>query len=177
MPTPRRQIRILAIDDDTAMLDWLTVLFETVGHETRTVSDGGGARALLATWQPDVVVTDLLLPDIDGSELVEWITRLEAAIPVIVLTGQGNIPRSVEAVKAGAFDFLEKPIDGERLLDKLEKAIKQRSLMDENEQLKQKLQDRYKFQNVVGKSTKMQELFELVESVAASEANILIQGE
>ena len=96
---------------------------------------------------------------------------------MIVITGQGNIPRSVEAVKAGAFDFLEKPVDAERLLDKLEKAIKQKSLIDENEQLKAKLQDRYKFQNVIGKSKKMQELFELVESVAASEANILIQGE
>ena len=96
---------------------------------------------------------------------------------MIVITGQGNIPRSVEAVKAGAFDFLEKPVDAERLLDKLEKAIKQKTLIDENEQLKAKLQDRYKFQNVIGKSKKMQELFELIESVAASEANILIQGE
>src|ERR1700694_5848718 len=91
MPTPRRQIRVLAIDDEIAMRDWLTMLFETVGHETRTVSDGGGARALLATWQPDVVVTDLLLPDIDGAELIEWMTRLEAGMPVIVLTGQGTI--------------------------------------------------------------------------------------
>src|SRR6266849_7126769 len=142
MPTPRRQIRILAIDDDTAMLDWLTVLFETVGHETRTVSDGGGARALLATWQPDVVVTDLLLPDIDGSELVEWITRLEAAIPVIVLTGQGDIPRSVEAVKAGAFDFLEKPADPAHLLNRLENAITRKTLIDANAELTRRLRGR-----------------------------------
>ncbi|MGH9809869.1 MAG: sigma-54 dependent transcriptional regulator, partial [Terriglobia bacterium] len=103
--------------------------------------------------------------------------QLDPEAEVIVITGQGNIPSSVEAVKAGAFDFLEKPVDAERLLDKLEKAIKQKTLMDENEQLKAKLQDRYKFQNVIGKSKKMQELFELIESVAASEANILIQGE
>jgi len=177
MPTPRRQIRILAIDDDTAMLDWLTVLFETVGHETRTVSDGGGARALLATWQPDVVVTDLLLPDIDGSELVEWITRLEAAIPVIVLTGQGNIPRSVEAVKAGAFDFLEKPIDGDLLLDKIEKAFRQKTLVEQNDHLRQQLPDGRPFRGVIGTSEKMRRLFELVDCVAPSEANVLIQGE
>ncbi len=119
----------------------------------------------------------MLLPDVDGIELVRRFKRLDPEAVVIVVTGQGNIPRSVEAVKAGAFDFLEKPIDADRLLDKLEKGIKQKTLIDENEQLKQKLQDRYKFQNVVGKSKKMQELFELVESVAASEANILIQGE
>ncbi|HEY3044544.1 MAG TPA: sigma-54 dependent transcriptional regulator, partial [Vicinamibacterales bacterium] len=123
------------------------------------------------------VITDMLLPDVDGIELVRKFKQLEPESEVIVITGQGNIPRSVEAVKAGAFDFLEKPVDADRLLDKLEKAIKQKSLMDENEQLKQKLQDRYKFQNVIGKSKKMQELFELIESVAASEANILIQGE
>jgi DNA-binding NtrC family response regulator len=118
-----------------------------------------------------------MLPDVDGIELVRKFKQADAEAEVIVITGQGNIPRSVEAVKAGAFDFLEKPVDAERLLDKLEKAIKQKTLIDENEQLKQKLQDRYKFQNVIGKSKKMQELFELIESVAASEANILIQGE
>src|SRR5213080_5120294 len=119
----------------------------------------------------------MLLPDVDGIELVRKFKQIDGEAEVIVITGQGNIPRSVEAVKAGAFDFLEKPVDADRLLDKLEKAIKQRTLIDENEQLKAKLQDRYKFQNVIGKSKKMQELFDLIESVAASEANILIQGE
>src|SRR5213076_447397 len=103
--------------------------------------------------------------------------QTDAESEVIVITGQGNIPRSVEAVKAGAFDFLEKPVDADRLLDKLEKAMKQKSLIDENEQLKAKLQDRYGLHSVVGKAKKMQELFDLIESVAASEANILIQGE
>jgi DNA-binding NtrC family response regulator len=123
------------------------------------------------------VVTDLMLPDMDGIELVRKFKALEPEIEVLVVTGQGNIPRSVEAVKAGAFDFLEKPIDAERLLDKLGKALKHKSLADENEQLKSKLQERYKFQNVIGKSKKMQELFDLIEAVAASDANILVQGE
>jgi DNA-binding NtrC family response regulator len=168
---------MLAIDDETAMLDWLKVLFETAGHETRTASNGAGARALLATWQPDVVVTDLLLPDIDGSELVEWITRLEAGIPVIVLTGQGNIPRSVDAVKAGAFDFLEKPIDGDLLLDKIERAFRQKTLVEQNDRLRRQLHDRRPFRGVIGTSEKMRRLFELVDCVAPSEANVLIQGE
>jgi DNA-binding NtrC family response regulator len=80
-------------------------------------------------------------------------------------------------VKAGAFDFLEKPVDEHLLLDKLDKAITQRRLIDENQQLKQQLEDRYRFQNIVGRSARMRDLFDLVDSVAASDANILIQGE
>jgi DNA-binding NtrC family response regulator len=143
----------------------------------RTALIGARGEELFRTWRPDAVVTDMLLPDVDGIELVRRFKATDPEAVVIMITGQGNIPRSVEAVKAGAFDFLEKPVDADRLLDKLEKAIKQKTLIDENEALKQKLQDRYKFQNIVGKSKKMQELFDLVESVAASEANILIQGE
>jgi DNA-binding NtrC family response regulator len=174
---PKRKGRVLAIDDEPAMTEWLRILLEHAGYEVRTALIGTRGEELFRAWRPDVVVTDMLLPDVDGIELVRTFKQLDPEAEVIVITGQGNIPRSVEAVKAGAFDFLEKPVDAERLLDKLEKAIKQKALVDENEQLKQRLQDRYKFQNVVGKSQKMQELFELVESVAASEANILIQGE
>ncbi len=173
----KRKKRVLAIDDEPAMTEWLKILLEHAGYEVRTALIGTRGEEIFKTWRPDAVVTDMMLPDVDGIELVRKFKQLDPEAEVIVVTGQGNIPRSVEAVKAGAFDFLEKPIDAERLLDKLEKAIKQKTLIDENEQLKAKLQDRYKFQNVIGKSKKMQELFELVESVAASEANILIQGE
>jgi DNA-binding NtrC family response regulator len=159
------------------MTEWLKTLLEHAGYDVKTALVGTRGEELFRTWRPDAVVTDMLLPDVDGIELVRRFKQAEAEVEVIVITGQGNIPRSVEAVKAGAFDFLEKPIDADRLLDKLEKAIKHKALVDENEQLKQRLQDRYKFQNIVGRSRKMEELFELVESVAASEANILIQGE
>src|SRR5436190_1418096 len=173
----KRKKRVLAIDDEPSMTEWLKILLEHAGYEVKTALIGTRGEEIFKTWKPDAVVTDMLLPDIDGIELVRKFKQLDPESEVIVITGQGNIPRSVEAVKAGAFDFLEKPIDAERLLDKLEKAIKQKSLVDENELPKQKLQDRYKFQNVIGKSKKMQELFELIESAAASEANILIQAE
>src|SRR5262245_24533697 len=176
MVATRRKKRILAIDDEPAMTEWLKILLEHAGYEVRTALIGTRGEELFKAWRPDAVVTDMLLPDVDGIELVRKFKQLEPESEVIVITGQGNIPRSVEAVKAGAFDFLEKPVDADRLLDKLEKAIKRKSLMDENEQLKAKLQDRYKFQNVIGKSKKKEELFELGQSVAASQANILIQG-
>src|SRR5437667_66546 len=173
----KRKKRVLAIDDEPAMTEWLKILLEHAGYEVKTALIGTRGEELFKTWRPDSVITDVMLPDVDGIELVRKFKQIDPEAEVIVITGQGNIPRSVEAVKAGAFDFLEKPVDAERLLDKLKKAIKQKTLLDENEQLKQRLQDRYKFQNVIGKSKKMQELFDLIESVAASEANILIQGE
>jgi DNA-binding NtrC family response regulator len=158
----KRKKRVLAIDDEPAMTEWLKILLEHAGYEVRTALIGTRGEELFKTWRPDAVITDMMLPDVDGIELVRKFKQVDAEAEVIVITGQGNIPRSVEAVKAGAFDFLEKPVDAERLLDKLEKAIKQRSLIDENEALKAKLQDRYKFQNVIGKSKKMQDLFELI---------------
>src|SRR3954467_15047351 len=173
----KRKKRVLAIDDEPSMTEWLKILLEHAGYEVKTALIGTRGEEIFKTWRPDAVVTDMMLPDIDGIELVRRFKKLDPEAEMIVITGKGKFRRSVEAVKAGAFDFLEKPIDADRLLDKLEKAIKRKSLVDENELLKQKLQDRYKFQNVIGKSKKMQELFELIESVAASEANILIQGE
>jgi DNA-binding NtrC family response regulator len=173
----RRKKRVLAIDDEPAMAEWLKILIEHAGYEVRTALIGARGEEIFRAWHPDAVVTDLKLPDIDGIELVRKFKQLAPETEVIVVSGQGNIPRSVEAVKAGAFDFLEKPVDADRLLDKLEKAIKQKTLISENERLKQKLQDQYKFQNIIGKGQKMQELFDLVESVAASGANILVQGE
>src|SRR5579862_1984970 len=148
--SPTTNKRVLAVDDEPAMVGWLSLLLEDAGYDVRTALSGTRGEELFRAWRPDAVVTDMMLPDVDGIELVRRFKRIEPDVEVIVVTGQGNIPRSVEAVKAGAFDFLEKPVDGERLLDKLEKAIRQRVLVDENQQLKQKLQDRYRFENVIG---------------------------
>ena len=104
------------------MTEWLKILLEHAGFEVRTALIGTRGEEIFKTWRPDAVVTDMMLPDVDGIELVRRFKQLDPEAEVIVITGQGNIPRSVEAVKAGAFDFLEKPIDAERLLDKLEKA-------------------------------------------------------
>ena len=122
----KRKRRVLAIDDEPAMTEWLKMVIEADGYEVRTALIGTRGEEIFKTWRPDAVVTDMMLPDVDGIELVRRFRQLDPEAEVIVITGQGNIPRSVEAVKAGAFDFLEKPIDADRLLDKLEKAIKRK---------------------------------------------------
>src|ERR1700681_61103 len=172
----KRKKRVLAIDDEPSRTEWLKILLEHAGFDVRTALIGTRGEEIFKTWRPDAVVTDMMLPDVDGIELVRRFKQLDPEAEVIVITGQGNIQRSVEAVKAGAFDFLEKPIDADHLLAKVAKAVKQRSLADENESLKQRLHDRFKLNNVIGKSRTMQDFFDLVESVAASDANVLIQG-
>jgi DNA-binding NtrC family response regulator len=173
----KRRKRVLAIDDEPAMTEWLKVVLEHANYEVRTALIGVRGEELFRTWRPDAVLTDMMLPDIDGIELVRRFKEINPQAEVIVVSGQGNIPRAVEAIKAGASFFLEKPIDADGMLALLDKAMERTELQAENLQLKQKLQERYKFGNIIGRSKKMEELFELVESVAASEANILIQGE
>ena len=118
----KRKRRVLAIDDEPSMTEWLKILLEHAGYEVKTALIGTRGEEIFKTWHPDAVITDMMLPDIDGIDVVRKCKQLDPEVEVIVITGQGNIPKSVEAVKAGAFDFLEKPIDQERLLDKLEKA-------------------------------------------------------
>jgi DNA-binding NtrC family response regulator len=175
--TTKRKKRVLVIDDEPAMTEWLKILLEHAGYEVRTALIGARGEEIFKSWRPDAVVTDMMLPDVDGVDLLAKLKQTNTETEFIVISGHGSIPKAVDAIKAGASYFLEKPIEADGILALLEKAIERRDLQTENEQLKQKLQDRYRFGNIIGRSKKMQDLFELVESVAASEANILIQGE
>lgn len=175
--TVKRKKRVLVIDDEPAVTEWLKILLEHAGYEVRTALVGVRGEEIVRTWRPDAVVTDMVLPDVDGVDLVGKLKQIHADSEMIVISGHGSIPKAVDAIKAGASYFLEKPIEADGILALLEKAIERRDLQDENEQLRAKLTDRYRYANIIGKSKKMQELFDLVESVAASEANILIQGE
>ena len=173
----KRGPRVLAIDDEPAMTSWIKSLLEQSGYEVSTAEVGALGQERLKAWRPAAIVTDLVLPDIDGVELIRRLKEADPDVAVIVLSGQGDVPRSVQAVKAGAFDFLEKPVDPELLLDRLAKAISQTAMVDENTRLKKRLENRGVYQRIVGRSDRMRALFELVDCVAPSEANILIQGE
>jgi len=172
----KRGPRVLAIDDEPAMTSWIKTVLEQHGYEVTTAEVGALGQERLKTWRPAAIVTDLVLPDVDGVEHIRKLKELDPDVAVIVLSGQGDVPRSVEAVKAGAFDFLEKPVDPDLLLDRLAKAISETRLVDENTRLKKRLDERA-FQHIVGASDRMRALFEMIACVAPSEANILIRGE
>ena len=175
--TTKKRRRVLAIDDEPAMTEWLKMVIEAEGYEVRTALIGTRGEEIFKQWRPDVVVTDLMLPDLDGIALLRRLKDIDPSPEVIIISGQGTLARAVEAGQAGAFFFLEKPVSQDGLIDLIRRAIEQTQARAEHKQLKEQIRGQYSFANIVGQSKKMKELFELVESVAASDANILIQGE
>ncbi len=159
------------------MAEWLSAVVARAGYDTRTAVRGAEAMEVFATWLPDAALVDLILPDANGADLVRHFKSLQPRTEVLVISGQGSIPRAVEAIKAGASYFLEKPIDADGVLALLERAIERMDVEAENASLRRQLRDRYQFENIIGRSRKMRELFDLVAAVADSEANVLIQGE
>ena len=172
-----RTRRVLVVDDEPDMADWLATVVARAGYETRVATRGAEAEELFAAWLPDAALVDLVLPDVSGAELVGRLKNLQPRTEVLVISGQGSIPRAVEAIKAGASDFLEKPIDADTVVAMLSRAIERTDLEAENLALKRQLRDRYQFENIIGRSRRMRELFDLVAAVADSEANVLIEGE
>jgi DNA-binding NtrC family response regulator len=169
---------MLVVDGDSGMFPWLQRVVESEPFEVRGAISGlQGEEIYRQCWRPHIVLTDLALPDGDGIELVQRLKRVDPEPEVIVIGGQGTITRAVEAGRAGAFSFLERPVSEEGLLDLLGKAAARIDEQAEHQQLRERLRGQYGFTNVLGQSQAMTELLELVESVARSDANILIQGE
>ena len=174
----KRRRRVLAIDDEPAMTEWLRMVIEADGYDVRTALIATRGEEIFKQWRPDVVVTDLMLPDLDGIALLRRLKEIDPTPEIIIIGGQGTLARAAEAGQAGAFFFLEKPVTQDGLLDMIRRAIGQTQEKAEHKQLREQVRGgQYSFNNIIGQSRKMTDLFELVESVAPSDANILIQGE
>ena len=169
--------RILIIDDEPDMLSGYANILKALGNKPVPVSDGNIAIDLLNEEEFDLVFCDLLMPDIDGMQIIEAAQKLAPQTPIIIFSAYGTIDRAVAAMKAGAFDFIEKPFDTDRLKILIEKGLRQRNLYKEHRNLVKQLEDKYRIDNIIGKSPAMKSVFEMIESVSQSEANILITGE
>ena len=178
--TERR--RVLVVDDEPAITDWLKMVMEqgpsAVQYDVRSAPTGARAEEIFRSWRPDVVLLDLVLPDIDGIALLRQMKSIDSSPELIVISGVGTITRALEAGQAGAFFFLEKShLDPAGLLSILDRATGLQLERAQHQRLKEQMRDQYAFSNLIGKSKKMRELFDLVEAVAESDANILLQGE
>jgi DNA-binding NtrC family response regulator len=170
--------RVLIVDDESDVLDTWTRIIERDGHVCTSTTDGERALALLESERPDVVLTDLRMPGIDGMAVLARAIELDPDAMVIVLTGHGTVEAAVEAMRAGAFDFLLKPLpSNDALRLAVDRALGRRRLLEENRRLREPLAPRVGFDKIVGKSSSMVAVFDLVHRAARSEANILIQGE
>ncbi|MDR3792349.1 MAG: sigma-54 dependent transcriptional regulator [Terracidiphilus sp.] len=168
---------ILVIDDEAGIRESLEVLLTLEGYTTEMAVDGEEGLHKLEASTYDLVLLDLALPGQSGLELLPQIKAMHPELPVIMLTAYGTVDNVVEAIRAGAENFVQKPWDNEKLLADIRSAIARRRAEEENLQLKRTLKQRYNFSNIVGKSEIMLKVFDLVAQVAPSRSTVLIQGE
>ncbi len=171
------QEKVLIVEDEENERTGLAELVSAWGYRTETAKDGLEGLEKMATWFPGIVITDFRMPRMDGMELLQRIADQPQQTAVILLTAQGSIDVAVDAMKAGAYDFIQKPVDTARLKQILQNAARQRGTAIELEATKRKLRDTGVFGQMVGSSKEMQEIFHLVEMVAPSTASVLITGE
>ncbi|MCK4294725.1 MAG: sigma-54-dependent Fis family transcriptional regulator [Planctomycetes bacterium] len=171
-----RDKNILVIDDDKIILDSLCEFLSLEGFEAVGAETFKGALARLEEESYCLVITDVNLPDGDGLELLHTIGRNYPQTVVIVITGYGTIESAVQAIKLGAYDYLTKPIVDDELRLGVERAIKQQSLMSENENLRLQLEQKYSLENIISHHYKMAKIFDLIEAVADSKTTILMAG-
>jgi len=169
--------RILVVDDEEVMRDSLTDWLREDGYEVLAVEDGFQALEVAQQGEWNVMLVDLKMPKMDGLEVIREIRRLKLDIPAIIITAYATVDTAVAAMKEGAYDYVVKPFSPEELGMIIRKIIEHQNLVKENVLLRKELTRRYEFQDMVGKSPRMEAVFELVKTVAPTKSTVLIQGE
>ncbi|MCB0281408.1 MAG: sigma-54-dependent Fis family transcriptional regulator [Calditrichae bacterium] len=169
--------RILLVEDLPDALELMVDLFSNKGYEVDTATNGVEAIRAIKNKEPDIIVSDIQMPVMDGMELLKNVTKDYPYIPVIMVTAYATIDSAVEAMKIGAKDYITKPLRLDEILAKVERISQLNSLIKENEFLLNKLQQKYDFTNIIGKTDKIKQLFTLVQDVASTNTTVLIRGE
>ncbi len=169
--------RVMIVEDEVHALHGLAELVSSWGYETEMAGDGQEALDKLSGWQPGIIVTDLKMPRMNGLELLQQLSKSKNDCTVVVLTAQGSIELAVEAMKIGAYDFIQKPVEPTRLRTTLSNATHKRATERQLEVTRRKLRDTGILGPLVGSSRKMRDIYSLIEQVAPSNVSVLITGE
>jgi len=169
--------RILVVEDEKAARHALSAGLSSEGHHVLDASDGEEGLRMALEADIDVVVSDMKMPGMSGIELLEKLKGEKPNIEVIMVTAFGTIETAVDAMKKGAYDFIQKPIDLNETRRLVRKALEKRELVRENIALKEQLRDKYKFDNIIGNSPKIAEIFQVIAQVAPTQATVLVTGE
>ncbi|MBN1384556.1 MAG: sigma-54-dependent Fis family transcriptional regulator [Elusimicrobia bacterium] len=169
--------KILIIDDDQDMCIALSDLLKEDGFNTLTAYNGNDGLKITEENQPDLILLDYELPDIDGMKVLEKIKKIDKNLPVVMLTAYGKIKSAVQAMKAGAFDYITKPFENEEISLIVKKAVQIQKLGQEVKVLRQRLEEKKEFPVLIGKSSVMQEIFEQIKKVALTDFAVFLQGE
>jgi len=167
--------RVLIVEDEEKLRRVIQLQLTSSGFEVDQA--GSAEEALRLIGRADLILTDLRLPGMSGQDLIQRIRLQNAGIPIVVMTAFGTVENAVEAMKAGAIDFLPKPFSMDHLMAVIEKALEMRALRDENRKLREELGRLYEFDNIIGRSAAMQEIFATIERVAPTNATVLLAGE
>ena len=173
----REKPRILVVDDEESHRIMLRAVLQEEGYEVAEAADGPEAIRAVEQEPFDLILLDIRMTTMDGIEALTEIRKISPFVPVLMMTAYASVKTAVEALKAGAFEYLTKPLDIEELKILIEKALEHYHLREENLALKERLGDRFDFSKIIGKSHKMKELFDLLAQVAPTDATVLILGE
>jgi len=169
--------KILIIDDEADMLRSTCKILNASNYETYPLHDSSLIDSHLQSNSYDLILCDLLMPKIDGRQVLEIIKASSYQIPVIIFSAYGTVDRAVSCMKAGAYDFIEKPFEADHLLLIIERALNYSKIYKERNELLSKLENQFRFENIVGKSNVMLKIFSTIESLAKTQANVIITGE
>ncbi len=170
--------RILIVDDEPVVTDVLGTLLRKEGHEVLVAQDAARGRGLFESGGPwDAVLVDVMLPDANGLDVLRWIRERDSDTAVLMITAFGTVESAVTAMKLGAFHYVTKPFKNEEVRLLVAQAVRTTRLRTENKDLKRELEQRYRYEKIVGKSRAMQEVYRFIDQVAQSRATVLINGE
>ena len=168
---------ILIVDDEKNYPLILSAVLEEEGYETLTANSGKNALDTLSHADVDLIITDMKMPEMDGIALLEHIKLIDPDIPVLIITAHGTVDKAVEAMEKGAYTYILKPFENEGLVIYVKKAMATYRVIKENRRLRTAVEAHYNFGNIIGKSKKMEEVFEKIKKVAPTPATVLIEGE
>ncbi|GAH53165.1 unnamed protein product, partial [marine sediment metagenome] len=173
----KRKAKVLVVDDEAIIRDSLHDWLTDTGYQVFTAENGPQALEIIQREGLRIVITDLVMPGMDGIELMKSAKEISSNIEVIIITAYGSIPTAITAMREGAYDYIEKPFCPERAELLIEKLVEHQGLIEENISLHRKLEERYRFENIIAKSPKMQQVIEVIKVVAKSNATVLVTGD
>ena len=168
---------ILVVDDDSSLRRVLKMQLEEAAYEVAVAEDGQQARTVIDEQRPKLVITDLRMPAADGMDVLRYVRESAQEITVIIITAFATVETAVAAMKAGAYDYITKPIDYDALVLAVHRAMERQTLIEEVRNLRLALDQKYGFENIVGRSKSLLRILELASRVAQHDSTVLIRGE
>ncbi|MGB2764334.1 MAG: sigma-54 dependent transcriptional regulator [Candidatus Aminicenantaceae bacterium] len=172
----RKKIKILVVDDEDIVRESLRDWLENVGYKVIIAGSGEEALRIIKQKKIKIMLADLVMPGIDGIELMKEARKIVPTISTVIITAYGSVQTAISAIKKGAHDYIEKPFCPEKVELLIKNLVEHQNLIEENISLRRKIEDRYHFEGIIAKSPKMLKIFELIKTVAPTSATVLITG-